>query len=90
MKLFPWLGFLLFLHTAIAADLVDGTFRPHARPILGGPDGAVLAMARGPGDTLVIAGDFLRVGAVCVPAWRDSGSTDGSIPPSSPAAVPRA
>lgn len=86
MKLLPWLGFLLCLHTAIGADLVDRTFRPHALPILGGPDGAVLAMDHGPGDTVVIAGDFLRVSGIrraSLARLQVDGSLDPSFQPGS-------
>lgn len=86
MKLYPWLALLLLLPTAFAADVVDRTFRPNARPIVGGPDGPVLAMAHGPGDTILIAGDFLRVNGILrasLARLKQDGSPDETFQPGS-------
>ncbi len=80
MNHLPWLAFLVVFHSAFAADLLDPTFRPHARPILGGPDGPVLAMAQGPGDSVMIAGDFLRVSGIYCPTLARL-RVDGTLDP---------
>ncbi|MBN9689158.1 MAG: hypothetical protein J0M24_02875 [Verrucomicrobia bacterium] len=86
MNLYPWLALLLLLPTAFAADVVDRTFRPNARPIVGGPDGPVLAMAHGPGDTILIAGDFLRLNGILrasLARLKQDGSPDETFQPGS-------